>query len=171
MPSLSNYNIFLWGDLMKNSNSIKLGIVAVISITVILFFQNCAVQKLSNKVSKQINIADKQSAIKSMKTVDEIIRPSVADQQFCNADVDCKSVEYGSRACGGPEEYLIYSTAQLNATDEKKLLDLISEYNSYSDIIMKSQSSAGICSIVMKPNLSCINQQCITSPMSDPIPE
>jgi hypothetical protein len=160
------------GGLMKNSNSIKIGIAAIISITFALLFQNCAVQNLSNKASKQINTADKQNALNSMKTVDEIIRPSISDQQFCNVDLDCKSIEYGYRGCGGPEEYLIYSTAQINATDEKKLLNLISEYNSYSEIVMKAQKNiVGICSIVMKPNLSCINQQCKTSPMIDPIPE
>ena len=156
---------------MKNSNSIKIGITAIISFTFILFFQNCAVQNLSNKAAKQIDIADKQKVLNSMKTADEIIRPSISDQQFCSADIDCKSVEYGSRACGGPEEYLIYSTVQLKATDEKKLLDLISEYNSYSEIIMKSERRIGHCNLILKPNLSCINQQCLTSPIIDLIPE
>lgn len=74
----------------------------------------------------------------------------------------CKTIAFGDRACGGPEEFLIYST--LN-TDVELLKNLVSEYNYQAELYNVESGAASICSLVTEPKVGLSNGECVvTSP-------
>lgn len=73
----------------------------------------------------------------------------------------CKTIAFGDRACGGPEEFLIYST--LN-TDVELLENLVSEYNYQAGQYNLRTGLASICSIEMEPEVTLKNGVCVEKP-------
>jgi hypothetical protein len=77
----------------------------------------------------------------------------------CNIDSDCTQIEFGSRPCGGPESWLVYSQM---STDVNALNDLVSEYNRLQDIENKSNNISGTCEYRMPYNsLACVSNSCV----------
>lgn len=73
----------------------------------------------------------------------------------------CKAIAFGDRPCGGPEEFLIYST--LN-TDVELLEKLVSEYNYQAERYNLKTGAASICSIEVEPELMLKNGECVEKP-------
>lgn len=70
----------------------------------------------------------------------------------CETSVDCASAPTGSRACGGPNGYIVYSIKSLNVekirTLAKKTVELEQQYNLENMMI-------SICSFVLPPTVTC----------------
>jgi hypothetical protein len=85
----------------------------------------------------------------------EIIQ-MIADAPCVNV-VHCRVLALGSRPCGGPDEYLAYSSHTPNKTVlENKAL----EYTLIQEDVQRARSVAGVCTVLPKPQLACIDQRC-----------
>ena len=72
----------------------------------------------------------------------------------------CRSVALGSKPCGGPWQYLIYSAAQ---TDSVQLVEKVAEYNAREADINMRHGSISDCTLVVEPTLSSRDGQCIAA--------
>lgn len=69
----------------------------------------------------------------------------------------CQSIALGSKPCGGPWQYLIYSTAQ---TDSELLVEKVAEYNAWEADINMLHGSISDCMLVVEPALGLRDGQC-----------
>lgn len=82
----------------------------------------------------------------------------LTDDKQCTNDSQCQVLPVGHRACGGPEQYMAYSTT---ATDQK-LLQFTQER--YSKLKSEQQKRLGVvstCQILPTPTAVCQAQQCV----------
>ncbi|RUO65953.1 hypothetical protein SAMN06297229_0578 [Pseudidiomarina planktonica] len=94
-----------------------------------------------------------QELAEKRQQIRDIIRPPRA------SDItQCKLVGLGSRPCGGPERYVIYST---ETTDETKLLPAVEEYNRMHKILNEQQGQISICEMLPEPNIALNSGMCM----------
>ncbi|HEA17687.1 MAG TPA: hypothetical protein ENH88_14850 [Pseudoalteromonas prydzensis] len=74
----------------------------------------------------------------------------------CTASFQCKVLEVGQRACGGPSRYMVYST--LN-TEQEKAEQLAQQINALEADNNKSNGLTD-CLPVLPVQALCINQTC-----------
>jgi hypothetical protein len=75
----------------------------------------------------------------------------------CVNVVHCRLLALGTRPCGGPDEYLAYSSHTADrVTLENKALD----YALLQEDIQRARSIAGICVVVPEPRLACVDRRC-----------
>lgn len=77
------------------------------------------------------------------------IRDIVKPAQASNLS-QCKLVGLGSKPCGGPERYLMYSTA---TTDETKLLPVVEQYNRMHELLNEKQGMVSTCEVIPEPGI------------------
>ena len=70
--------------------------------------------------SKLTQEQERQELVTLKQTIEDL-----ASQSVCNENTECKFIAFGSKPCGGPWSYLIYSTS----IDENKLETLVEQYN------------------------------------------
>lgn len=76
----------------------------------------------------------------------------------CSEITECKSIAFGSKPCGGPWSYLVYSTT-IN-TDQLELL--VSQYNELESQYNMNCDAVSDCMFVGPPNeLACENGKCV----------
>jgi hypothetical protein len=109
----------------------------------------------------------RQAELKVM--IDEEIGTPSATQTF-----QCKSIGFGSRPCGGPSSYLVYSTAN---TNETRLKELVSEFNQLDKKNIQDSELISICSVEPKPKMELVGGVCtakrnsnVGSPFDLPLP-
>jgi len=69
----------------------------------------------------------------------------------------CSYIAFGSKPCGGPWTFLVYSTAR---TDEPKLQRLVREFNALQKKINEEEHLASDCSVPSPPELVLENGVC-----------
>lgn len=103
------------------------------------------------------NPANCQSTYEYLQELKVLIEDQAAES-ICNDEFECRSIAFGSKPCGGPWSYLIYSTSI-------DTLDLVNRVNEYNDIEMNFNINCGAtsdCAFVNPPTtLMCENNQCI----------
>jgi hypothetical protein len=73
-------------------------------------------------------------------------------------DSGCSSIAFGTKPCGGPWEYLIYS----NTIDADLLTAWVNEYNALNELWNAQTNAVSDCAMVMPPNaLTCTNGACV----------
>ncbi|TXE08528.1 hypothetical protein ES711_08470 [Gelidibacter salicanalis] len=83
---------------------------------------------------------------------------NLADTSVCNAAFECRSIALGSKPCGGPWGYLVYSTS----IDTLKLSNLVATYNQQEKLMNTECGLISDCSFVSPPQqLECKNNRCI----------
>lgn len=70
----------------------------------------------------------------------------------CTDSAQCRSAPLGSRACGGPEAYLAWSTAATAAAPLQQLLDRYRREREQADAAAGMQS---VCTVVPDPGAQC----------------
>jgi len=109
-----------------------------------------AAQKLSNTELKKVSVED----IKTAKTE---LNSLIADNQ-CDTSEQCRVTPVGSRACGGPSSFAVYSTKTANETDvlaqSKKITSLESHYNAQNEMM-------SICQHLTTPSTQCVENKCV----------
>ena len=76
----------------------------------------------------------------------------------CNDTTECRAIAFGSKPCGGPWTYLIYSTS----IDTLLLQSLVEEYNTIEDNYNSECGGVSDCAFVLPPEeLACENGQCV----------
>lgn len=79
----------------------------------------------------------------------------------CNENTTCMSIAFGSKACGGPQEYLVFpSSINLDSLTEK-----VNNYNAMENSYNLTYNIVSDCMAVMPPeNIGCINGVCTILP-------
>ena len=76
----------------------------------------------------------------------------------CGAIEDCRYVGIGAKPCGGPWEYIIYSTA---ATDSAALAERLGQYNAFEADMNRRYGYSSDCSVPNEPVLGCEAGRCV----------
>lgn len=80
------------------------------------------------------------------------------DSGICSENASCDYIAFGSKACGGPKTYLVYSTS----IDIVLLQQKAATYNALENAYNKKWGVISDCSYVLPPNeVTCINGKCI----------
>ncbi len=78
--------------------------------------------------------------------------------QDCTETSQCNYLAYGSKACGGPQGYLIFSSE----VDMDKLKELVDTYTAAEALYNKQNQIISDCSLVSPPqNMNCLDGKCI----------
>lgn len=76
----------------------------------------------------------------------------------CEKDTECNYIAYGSKACGGPQGYLIFSSN----IDTDQLRTLVDRYNKAEAAYNEQNGIMSDCSIPPEPQiLACENGDCV----------
>lgn len=73
------------------------------------------------------------------------------------APSQCKLIAFGSKACGGPEKYLVYSTLK---TNEARLKQLVNEFNQLAQKINEERRIFSDCEFVTEPMVEFVGGMC-----------
>ncbi|ALS31451.1 hypothetical protein PTRA_a0054 [Pseudoalteromonas translucida KMM 520] len=107
-------------------------------------------EKLSNTAMKAVTLDDIKAAKNELNTL-------IANKQ-CDSSTQCQVEAVGSRACGGPSSYVVYSTT--TATTEqvtalsKKITTFESNYNAQNQMV-------SICQHLTAPSTQCVENKCV----------
>lgn len=94
-------------------------------------------------------------ALQPGATVSEIKR--LIGTPTCSDNAQCRSLPVGALACGGPQEYLPYSTAK---TDEKALLALAERSKTERQAEIQRTGEMSICINRPDPGAVCVAGSC-----------
>ena len=122
-------------------SAIKLSILSIASS--ILLLSGCASTVTSNEQSK--NLSDLNYDLSNM-----------VSNNSCTASFQCKVLEVGARACGGPSKYAVYSTLNTPQEQAESIAKQITEQEKNQN----EQQSLTDCLPVIEVQSLCINQQC-----------
>lgn len=82
----------------------------------------------------------------------------LAATSICNETTECKYIAFGSKPCGGPWGYIIYSTS----IDIEKLKLWVEDYNEQEAAFNSKWGVFSDCTIVNPPiSINCENNTCI----------
>jgi hypothetical protein len=103
---------------------------------------------------------------------EEILTPSADDQKLeqmgkeiqefaknksCSNGDDCRTMAMGSKACGGPTNYIIYA---LSKTDEKQLAEKVKQYTDFQKELNIKYNRVSDCKFENPPTVDCLNGVC-----------
>lgn len=77
----------------------------------------------------------------------------------CESDDQCKITAFGSKPCGGPAGYRVYSSLD---TDTALLETRVNEYNRLAVQYNRETNALSDCSMVVAPMAFCATGQCKT---------
>ena len=80
----------------------------------------------------------------------------IVSNNSCTASFQCKVLEVGERACGGPSRYVVYSTLNNTQEQAEQLAERITAAEKSSDQAL----TVNDCSPVLPVQSLCISQQC-----------
>ena len=78
----------------------------------------------------------------------------------CDTSTQCQVIAVGSRACGGPSQYAIYSSKHTSAETVKALA---SDITVAEKVFNEKNGMMSICQHLEKPAAQCINNKCTKS--------
>ncbi len=81
----------------------------------------------------------------------------LVDSGVCSENSNCESIAFGSKACGGPKTYLVFSTSiNLELLQQK-----VATYNALENSFNKRWGIISDCSVVLPPtSVTCVNGKC-----------
>ena len=82
----------------------------------------------------------------------------LVDSGVCSGNSDCDYIAFGSKACGGPKTYLVFSTS----INVELLQQKVATYNALENDYNQKWGVASDCSIPIPPvNVTCIAGKCV----------
>ena len=100
--------------------------------------------------------ASQQSDVERLQELRVLIEKEIGTPG-ANAPSQCKSIAFGSKACGGPERYLVYSTVK---TNEARLKQLVNEFNQLAQKINEERKIRSDCMFVTEPMVEFVGGMC-----------
>ncbi|CAF0726067.1 unnamed protein product [Adineta steineri] len=89
--------------------------------------------------------------------IKESLTAAVQADNQCTTAADCTAAAVGSRACGGPSSYVVYSAECANAEQISSLIQLATrlekQFNTENEMM-------SICSMIMPPKALCVANKC-----------
>lgn len=92
----------------------------------------------------------------TIEDLEKTIR-SMTQDKSCTTNADCMTVGIGHKACGGPEEFLVYSRKQ---TDIANVSRYVAAYNKQKKRQVREQGLISTCVVTPRPDVTCDNQVC-----------
>ena len=129
--------------------------LVVITLAAILFsYQNCE-QFQAGHSNHNPKILDAQTDLDQV--FNEIMQTK--GMGICSQDSDCEHLYFGEKMCGGPESFIIFSTAEVSKSE---LTALINEYNQLQrDQLNTAENHYGDCRMVqVQEPLICLENIC-----------
>lgn len=132
--------------------------------------------KMANQVVSQVEnkpiAASKASSLQSTnkaqidqqavaKEALKVLRSEIAlieANNSCDSSRQCQVIEAGSRACGGPSHYMIYSTKHTPTSRAEQVAKKLTKYES---IYNAQNNMVSICAMLVKPGTQCKNNKCV----------
>ena len=87
----------------------------------------------------------------------------------CADSLQCRSIAFGYKSCGGPRSYLIYSVTH---TDTVALRSAVADYNAAEEAFDHKYGYGSTCDFVSPPALTCLGGHCTrksASPAAAPV--
>ena len=113
-----------------------------------------------NPLSPSVNTtrlnAAQQNDSERLKELGRIIEQEIGTPA-ANEPSQCKLIAFGSKPCGGPARYLVYSTAKTNETRLKQLVD---EFNQLAKKINEERKILSDCMFVSEPKVELVDGVC-----------
>lgn len=81
----------------------------------------------------------------------------------CDTQSQCHTIGFGSKACGGPERYMAWSSKNSDGAALKALIDQHAAARRADD---EREQMMSTCSMVSDPGASCRAGQCVTNAIS-----
>ncbi len=81
----------------------------------------------------------------------------------CDTDDQCHAVGLGSRACGGFDQFEVYSSKN---TDPKMITEKAKAYFEATKIKNEEEGMMSICAIEIEPKTKCLANQCVIDVMA-----
>lgn len=83
---------------------------------------------------------------------------NLAASSVCNESTECRFIALGSKPCGGPWSYIVYSTS----IDINKLESLVEDYNKNEAVFNIKWGVISDCSFLLPPtSIICENNKCV----------
>ena len=103
------------------------------------------------------NVIAESVSIDDIKTAKAELNTLITDKQ-CDTSTQCRISAVGSRACGGPSSFIVYSTKSASekqvAALSDKITKLESSYNSQKGMM-------SICQHLTTPSTQCVENKCV----------
>jgi len=93
------------------------------------------------------------------EALDSLHRQIVAliGEPRCENIVHCRLLALGSRPCGGPAEYLPYSSI----AGKREVLEAKAyEYGFLQEEVNRARALSGTCDVLTQPRVACVNGRC-----------
>ena len=88
----------------------------------------------------------------------KIVIEDYASSSICSDEFECRYIAFGSKACGGPWSYLIYTTS----IDTLELQTLVTDYNERENDYNLNCGATSDCSVPIAPaGFTCEDNLCI----------
>ncbi len=111
-----------------------------------------------NKIAQQLPVdAAKEVSLDDIKTAKNKLNNLIADKQ-CSTSSQCKVSAVGSRACGGPSDYIVYSTQSAPQKQVSALSDTITQLESTYNV---QKGMMSICQHLTAPSTQCVENKCV----------
>ena len=82
---------------------------------------------------------------------------SLIGEPRCENIVHCRVLPVGSRPCGGPAEYLAYSSI----AGKREILEAKAyEYGFLQEEVNRARGASGTCDVLAEPRVACVNGRC-----------
>ena len=83
---------------------------------------------------------------------------ALASASVCSDEFECRYIAFGSKPCGGPWEYLIYTTS----IDTEELTSLVNEYNQLEADYNVNCDAVSDCMAAIPPTgFECVDSECV----------
>jgi hypothetical protein len=142
------------------TSSLWIGLTGAVAGVMIAEFFSCGMFFPPSNAAQQSDSA-------RMRELRQMIEAEIGEPAATEA-AQCKLVAFGSKPCGGPTTYLVYSLAK---TDESRLKQLVSEFNARQKAYNQEQKILSDCLFVTEPEVELISGICkIKSDQPRPAP-
>ncbi len=108
-----------------------------------------------------INCTSKQYDSNSI-TPEQLAAKKTAIQNYintfsCSESLGCNFIAFGSKPCGGPRTYLVFS----NSINLTQLQEMVAEFNEMDHLRNIQTNAISDCSVPLPPNeIGCVNGVC-----------
>lgn len=83
---------------------------------------------------------------------------NLVNESVCGDNFECRYIAFGSKPCGGPWSYLVYSTS----IDTLQLMNMVEVYNLNEQNYNVKCEQFSDCAFTLPPTeLNCVNNKCV----------
>ncbi|EWH04069.1 MULTISPECIES: hypothetical protein [Pseudoalteromonas] len=144
----------------------RFSLLAVLFPALLTACSDAATTKQTELQATTSKLENAPQAVEISKSAPEKTTITAAHQQLkqliqdpsCDNSSQCKVLPVGSRACGGPSSYVVYSTKTANSSEVEKIAQKItsleSQYNAANDVM-------SICQHLTAPGTQCSANTCV----------